>query len=237
MNFGEKLRQLRSERQWTQPELAEIIGIEQSYLSKLENNRSVPSNDTFCRILEVFGIDPGEVLRDLDHRSRNDLRLLPRVADHLAREKKLLIGNRQRWLVVAATLIALGSALIYGGYNHLFFPNVVYQYESEGVVLSGEPKEIFRRAERYMPSAIRADRDRMHEYLDAIKARTDEEYRLSSVYRGKVFNVDVDGGSRTYWLSHEQETDPWQSKLIVFAGLLVGVFGLISLVIERKLSY
>ena len=35
MNFGEKLRDLRNEKKWTQPELADAIGIEQSYLSKL----------------------------------------------------------------------------------------------------------------------------------------------------------------------------------------------------------
>jgi len=43
MNFGERIKQLRTERNMTQPQLAEAIGIEQSYLSKLENDKSVPS--------------------------------------------------------------------------------------------------------------------------------------------------------------------------------------------------
>ncbi len=40
MRFGEKLKELRNEKEWTQPEMAEAIGIEQSYWSKLENGKS-----------------------------------------------------------------------------------------------------------------------------------------------------------------------------------------------------
>ena len=57
MNFGEKVKQLRTERNLTQPQLAQAIGIEQSYLSKLENDKSVPSADIFQAILKAFGID------------------------------------------------------------------------------------------------------------------------------------------------------------------------------------
>ncbi|MDQ2077737.1 helix-turn-helix domain-containing protein [Marinimicrobium sp. ABcell2] len=41
MTLGERLRQLRTEKSWTQPQAAETIGIEQSYLSKLENDNVV----------------------------------------------------------------------------------------------------------------------------------------------------------------------------------------------------
>ena len=50
MRLGERLRQLRQARDLTQPELADAIGIEQSYLSKLENDKYVPSADIFGRI-------------------------------------------------------------------------------------------------------------------------------------------------------------------------------------------
>ena len=57
MNFGDKIRQLRTDKNLTQPELAAAMGIEQSYLSKLENGKSLPSNDMLQRILDVFGTD------------------------------------------------------------------------------------------------------------------------------------------------------------------------------------
>jgi transcriptional regulator with XRE-family HTH domain len=42
MTFGERLRQLRRERQMNQRALAERAGIDFTYLSKLENGRMAP---------------------------------------------------------------------------------------------------------------------------------------------------------------------------------------------------
>ncbi len=66
MKFGEKLKELRNEKEITQPDMGEAIGIEQSYWSKLENDKSLPSNDIFIRILEVFGLDIADLVDDLD---------------------------------------------------------------------------------------------------------------------------------------------------------------------------
>ena len=101
-------------------------------------------------------------------------------------------------------------------------------------MLDGEPKEIFRRAQSYVPQASK--REEAIAFTDSIKARTDEEYLLEDRYRGSVFNVQVDGGSRTYYLEGQKEVDPWQSKLVVFVGVLMSAFGLIGLVLDRKLS-
>jgi hypothetical protein len=74
------------------------------------------------------------------------------------------------------------------------------------------------------------------EFLDSITARTDEIYLQDSGFRGNVFNVEVAGGSRTYYLLDETEVDPWHSKLVVFVGVLMLIFGLIAIFLERKLS-
>ncbi len=79
MKFGEKLKELRNEKGMTQPEMAEAIGIEQSYLSKLENDKSLPSRDTFVRILEVFELGIADVVDELDPSSKNQLRQLSEV--------------------------------------------------------------------------------------------------------------------------------------------------------------
>ncbi|WP_229381076.1 helix-turn-helix domain-containing protein [Shewanella psychropiezotolerans] len=47
MTLGQQLKQFRIDRGFSQPELAELAGIEQSYLSKLENDKSVLSNMSF----------------------------------------------------------------------------------------------------------------------------------------------------------------------------------------------
>ncbi len=220
MQFGEKLRLLRKNKGLTQPELAETMGIEQSYLSKLENGKSLPSNDVLNRILDVFSLGIGDLVDDLDQGVRNQLRQIPDVATHFNNEKRQLIGNRRRWILISSALIASGVALIYAGNVHLFYPNVVYQYRSEGVILDGESKEFFQRSHA----------------RELVDQRRNEEYLTTWEYRGNVFNVPVDGGSRTYYLDGHRETDPWQNKGVTFIGLLLGVFGAIGLVLERKLS-
>lgn len=234
MNFGERLRQLRNDKDLTQPELAEAMGIEQSYLSKLENDKSLPSNDVLNRILNVFDIEVGDLVNDLDQGARNQLRHIPDVGDHFNRQKQQLIGNRQRWLLASALLLSFGIALVYAGNVHIFFSDIIYQYKSHGVVFDGESKEIFHRPDQFIPEA--AEREVAIEFLDSINARIDEVYLQDSEFHGNIFNVEVSGGSRTYYLENETEIDPWQSKLVVFVGVLMLIFGLIGIFLERKLS-
>ena len=234
MKFGEKLKELRNEKEMTQPELAEAIGIEQSYLSKLENDKSLPSNDVFVRILEVFELDIGDVVDGLAQSSKNQLRTLPEVADHYHRQKQLIIGNRQRWLLGSTMLLSLGAAFVYAGNVHLFFTDVLYQYMSHGVVLEGESKVIFRRPQESMSESL--PRDQRIQFMDSLQSRVDQEYRMMSEFRGSIYNLRVPGGSRTYYIQDDTQIDPWQSKLIVFLGVLMSMFGLIGLFLERKLS-
>lgn len=234
MTLGDKLRQLRNERELTQPALAEALGIEQSYLSKLENDRSLPSNGVFARILEVFELDLGALLQDLEPAARNRMRQIPDVAEYYRHRQQQVIGNQKRWLILSALLLASGLGLIYAGQSHLFFPNVIYQYKSHGIVLQGEPKEIFLRPHLTIPDA--SDHAARVATTDAIKKRTNEVFLTSGQFRGQVFNVPVEGGSRTYYLTEETEVDPWQSKLVVFFGVIFSVLGLFGVFLERKLS-
>lgn len=232
MNLGEKLRQYRQDRNMTQPQLAEAMGIEQSYLSKLENGKSLPSNDVLNRILDVFAVDVGELLDGLDQGVRNQLRQIPDVGDFLRREKELIIGNRRRWMLVSAVLVALGSALLYAGSVQLFFPGTVYGYRSNGVIRDGESKELF---EDY-PVPGDASREEQLRIRDAIAARVDQRYFVTTSYRGERFNELVDGGSRTYYLRERNQVSPWQNKAVASVGVFMLIFGVIGLTLERKLA-
>jgi transcriptional regulator with XRE-family HTH domain len=218
MNVGEKLRQLRQEKNLTQPELAEALGIEQSYLSKLETGKSLPSGDVLNRILAVFGLSLDQFVAELDEGSRNQLRHLPDVADHFTRQKLQLIGNRKRWLLVSSLLVALGAALVYAGTVEFFVSDMVYDYQSPGVVLAGESKEIFESRQ------------------DNTEARLNQDYLSTRQYRGTIFNVPVEGGSRTYYLDRNVEVDPWQNQAMAMLGVFMMVLGLAGLGLERKLA-
>ena len=61
---GSKIRSLRKERDLTQAELAQRIGVQQSDLCRMENGEYKVSLDTLFRILAVFGMEIGDFFRD-----------------------------------------------------------------------------------------------------------------------------------------------------------------------------
>lgn len=63
MSFGAALRTLRRETGISQRDLAAKIGLDFSYISKLENDRlPSPSADTVVKICEVLGVAPERLL-------------------------------------------------------------------------------------------------------------------------------------------------------------------------------
>lgn len=64
MAFHETLRALRLAKGLTQPALAEAAQIEQSYLSKLENGRSSPSDEVLARLATALGASAEELMRN-----------------------------------------------------------------------------------------------------------------------------------------------------------------------------
>ncbi|OTN77407.1 cro/CI family transcriptional regulator [Enterococcus sp. 8G7_MSG3316] len=66
MEIGEKLRNLRVQKNLTQEELGERTDLTKGYISQLERDLSSPSMETFFTILEVLGVTPEEFFRE-DH--------------------------------------------------------------------------------------------------------------------------------------------------------------------------
>jgi len=61
--FGQKLQELRRSAGLSQRDLAAQVGVDFSYISKVENNRlPPPSADTIVRICAALGIPPDELL-------------------------------------------------------------------------------------------------------------------------------------------------------------------------------
>ena len=56
MALGERIRQLRTERSWSQDELAAHVGSDARAISRYENGRITPSLDALVRIAEVFNV-------------------------------------------------------------------------------------------------------------------------------------------------------------------------------------
>lgn len=71
--FGQVIRQARREQEYSQRELAKLIGVDYTYLSKLENDRAdyPPSQEVIESLANNLGLD-AEDLRKLAGRANSD---------------------------------------------------------------------------------------------------------------------------------------------------------------------
>ena len=239
MNFGERIKQLRTERNMTQPQLADAIGIEQSYLSKLENDKSVPSPDIFQAIMRAFGLQAEALLAGVDDNIvRGDLKQIPEVADYLKKSMLVKVHGIKRWLFTSAAACVLGLTLFVSGYNALIFSNARYNYCSRGVVLPGEPSEIFKSYEGLLSNRIGAgeiDNDEYHKLQLGYSKRLNKACLLLSEYRGEMFVAPVEGGSRTYEYDMERAPEASQNRYLMLIGSLLTLGGVFGFFVEYRL--
>ncbi len=62
--FGEKLRLLRQRRGLSQGELAAMIGVNQTYVGKMERGEKIPNVAMVLKIADVLSITPNQMMLD-----------------------------------------------------------------------------------------------------------------------------------------------------------------------------
>lgn len=60
--FGDRVRELRSQRGWTQERLSEVAGLHRSYVAGLESGARNPTLDVIVRLAQAFELSPKEML-------------------------------------------------------------------------------------------------------------------------------------------------------------------------------
>lgn len=71
MKFGDTIKNLRNERNYTQQELADLVELSRSSLSQIENNIKVPSKKTMAKISKVLGVP--EIYFHLNSLDKSDI--------------------------------------------------------------------------------------------------------------------------------------------------------------------
>ena len=239
MNFGEKVRQLRAERNLTQPQLAQLIGIEQSYLSKLENDKSVPSADIFQAILKAFSVDVATFLEGVDEKQiHRDLRQVPEVSNHLNAQVHTKIHRIKTWLFASGIALALGLTLGIAGMRGLLFSNTQFNYESPGILLPGESTDFFETYGGVLfqqeQAGVITDKERAQRTLE-INRRRVHDYRLLDDYRGKAFTEEVPGGQRTWFFQRTSDFRRPENRWLMLAGVLFTFGGITGFIVEARL--
>jgi Predicted transcriptional regulators len=72
MKFGQKLKRLRQEKDWSQEKLADEIGVKRLAINKYESGQTKPSAETLQRISEVFGVSIDYLLADESEKLAKD---------------------------------------------------------------------------------------------------------------------------------------------------------------------
>ena len=63
VKLGNRVREMRRERGWTQVELAEMLGIDRSYLSEIESGKKDPSLRVLKTIANGFKLTLSQFLK------------------------------------------------------------------------------------------------------------------------------------------------------------------------------
>jgi transcriptional regulator with XRE-family HTH domain len=237
MKFGQKLKQLRQAQGMTQPQLAEKIGIEQSYLSKLENDKSLPSAEMFQAICSALEVSPQTMLDGLSASVINELSAIPGVNEWQANQQKRQY-RRSKWLLTGAAICSVAGASLYvGGATELVFSSERFQYLSKGIVLEGESREIFDiwRAQLSRQRSTAPDDEQwnklnaqLFEQEKIMADRLNEDYLVTAAYQGEMFNVPVKGGSRTYELTQTRRVNQSANDLMQLFGVVFFLTGLFA---------
>lgn len=100
ITFGERIRQLRLTRKLTQPSLAAKLGVDVTYLSKIENNRVGPPAESVIRGLAELLDEPYESLmlraRRVPTHYAEKITGDPLVADFMRSASKLTREQRKK---------------------------------------------------------------------------------------------------------------------------------------------
>lgn len=105
--FGSALRAIRRERKVSQRQLAETIGVDFSYISKIENDRMPPpSGETILKIAEALGTSAEELLAKtgkMPDSLRDSLANSSSALQFLRKAQEMELSDRE-WERLAKTL-------------------------------------------------------------------------------------------------------------------------------------
>ncbi len=240
MTLGEQLKKLRADKSLSQPELAELAGIEQSYLSKLENDKSIPSNEVFRKLLSAFSLSVAQLLEPLDKSYiQNNLLSISDIEQLYQQATTKQLSQQRNLLYIASTLIVLAVTLFYIGFAKQVFNENVYEYRSDGVVLVGEPSDIFWKWPELIDIKDRNEKDEAMRKLKVVMAqRSDVLVKLIPTNKGYYFEEPVTNGRRLFTRSKHglpievpRAINAWLQVL----GVLLLASGIMGFVLERRL--
>ena len=240
MTFGERLKQIRTDKGLTQPQFVQIAGIEQSYLSKLENDKSVPSAEMFSTILAALEMDAATFLQDVDSDVlATSLRHIPAVTQFTNGVAAAQVHDTKRWLFGSAAAWVLGFAMMLAANDGIFFPNKLYTYSSPGAIRPGEAENVFSTYREVLGNQLLAKQITIEEMGKQSAEFVAKRNRPLTVEwpdsRGTVYYEPVENGRRRFELVTTRHVEANGNRILQYIGAIVFACGFVGLFIEWRL--
>lgn len=236
MTLGNRIKQLRQANNLSQPEFAEKAGIEQSYLSKLENDKSLPSNDIFRGLLSAFGMTVSEFLGDYDW--SNEKARLIQIADldhWFKSQSNARLEKQRRYLYRCSGLIVMAITLFYIGFSKQLFDENYVQYVSRGIILPEESKHIFYNWDDLIDRSVEGASRKARAKAVEMEKRFDEVIVTHDSDIGAHYVEEVEGGRRYFKKYHSIQKPRRVNAWLQVLGVFLFVAGIMGFIIERRL--
>ncbi len=89
--LGLRVKEFRKQKKLTQEKLAEIIGVDNGYISKLEVGQNFPSITTLEKIADVLDVELYELFRYTNNKSKNFKEEINMIYDKLNKDKQFTL--------------------------------------------------------------------------------------------------------------------------------------------------
>lgn len=223
MRLGEKIKLLRNELELTQPDLAAKAGIEQSYLSKVENEKGMPSFEIIERIAQALETTAFDLIDSLDPvYVKGNLSHIPEIAARYAQEKMKQDQRLKRRFIFGAVMIAFGMFMVIVGNASILMPETFYQYQSEGELKPGESIYQFEARPLMEIGETRAE---MNSRIRSNRERINEKSILINDYRGENFVEEKDGKRRMFRLIRDKFVPQPLNEMAIAMGMMILLVG------------
>ncbi len=89
--LGLRVKEFRKQKKLTQEKLAEIIGVDNGYISKLEVGQNFPSITTLEKIADVLEVELYELFRYTNSKSKDFKEEINTIYDKLNKDKQFTL--------------------------------------------------------------------------------------------------------------------------------------------------
>ncbi|MBQ7286385.1 MAG: helix-turn-helix transcriptional regulator [Candidatus Gastranaerophilales bacterium] len=89
--LGLKIKSFRKEKGYTQEKLSEVLSMDISALSKIENGKCFPSLETICKFMEVLKVCPNSLFDFILNDTKNN-----NIEDDIALEKVRQLSHKDK---------------------------------------------------------------------------------------------------------------------------------------------